>query len=346
MNHENALPKAVRDQIEQANKIYDEVYGEPAADEASAPEPTPEPAPEPTPEPTPPKEPQPQAASDDDWEHKFKVLKGKYDKEVPRLHRQVRDSENAYRQLQDKVTKLESVIQGLKDREPPQNQPAPALTQDEIDQFGPDLIDLIRRVAKSESGIELDSRLKPITRTIEQVNEKVAKTDKTVAVSAQERMLADLEDAVPNWRQQNEDEKFLDWLDMEDPYSGRVRTELLADAWTSHDSRRLIALFEGFLKENAVVNPSNEPSDETPEPKKSASKEQPLDELVAPGTPKTGSTGAQNESGKKVWTQREIQDFYVQKNEFIKKHPERELPERVIHAERDIFAAQHEGRIR
>jgi len=109
----------------------------------------------------------------------------------------------------------------------------------------------------------------------------------------------------------------------------------------------MIELFTGFQKENAVVNPEDEPSDETPEETPKEEKpEQPLEELVAPGTPKTGSAGAQNESGKKVWTQKEIREFYAYKNEFIKKNPERELPEDVILKERDIFAAQHENRIR
>ncbi len=357
MSHENALPKAVRDQIAQADKIYDEIYNadepkdEPKADATPpADPPKDEPKPDPTPRDVTPEEMDevlnpPQEGG---FEHKYKVIKGKYDKEVPRLHRQLRDAKSSNQQLADRVSQLEATVKQLRDTPAPK-EPDNPLTPEEVRQFGPDLIDIIRRVAKSETGVALDEQLRPIKQTVEQVQETVAKPSDGGKVDV-EQMLTDLADAVPNWEKQNVDPKFLNWLDEEDPYSGRVRTELMADAWTTGDSKRVINLFTGFQKENAVVNPSDEPSDETPAPEQEQpaedKPEQPLDELVAPGTPKTGSTGAQNESGKRTWSQKEIQEFYAYKNEFIKKNPEKELPENIDLQERDIFAAQAEGRIR
>ena len=349
------LPKAVRDQISQADEIYKAVY-EPddpenpenqdpdnAQDTAQKPDETPAHETETAQQPDP--APQPDPEPEDD--HKYKVLKGKYDKEVPRLHRQLRDATQTINAMTAKINKLEGEIAGLKAAPAPE--PANPLTQSEIDQFGPDLIDIIRRVAKSETGVALDEQLRPIKATVEQVQETVANPSEDGTVDV-ERMLTDLAEAVPDWEKQNTNPKFLDWLDEKDPFSGKVRTELMAEAWNEGDSERVINLFQGFQKENAVVNPDDEPSTETPEndppAEETENPEQPLDELVAPGTPKTGSTGAQNESGKRIWTQKEIQEFYAYKNEFIKKNPERELPENVILQERDIFAAQGEGRIR
>jgi hypothetical protein len=72
-----------------------------------------------------------------------------------------------------------------------------------------------------------------------------------------------------------------------------------------------------------------------------------LDELVAPGTPKTGPTDAPLESGKgRIWTQKDIGSFYAKKNELIKKDPNKELPDDIKALERDLFKAQTEGRIR
>ena len=366
MSHENVLPKAVRDQIAQADKIYEEVYptegpknpndppqGSPSGEEPNDPLNDP-PAEPPSGEPSaeepndPPNDPPAEPPSGENWEHKFKVLQGKYDKEVPRLHRQFRTAKSQNQQLLDRVSQLEQTVKQLKETPPPAAEPDNPLTQEEITQFGPDLIDIIRRVAKAETGVALDEQLRPIKQTVEQVQEAVANPAESGTVSA-EQVLADLAEAVPEWEKQNVDPQFLNWLDEKDPYSGKARTELIADAWTAGDSERVISLFKGFQKENAVVDPSNKPSNETPANDLLAedpNPEQPLDELVAPGTPKTGSAGAQNESGKRIWTQKEIRQFYSYKNEFIKKNPEKELPEKVVLQERDIFAAQSEGRIR
>jgi len=348
------LPKAVRDQISKADEIYKSVYeeapenpkpeessdtitekpanepasesAEPAADpENKRPEPAPEPANEP--------------AQEDTFEQKYRVLKGKYDKEVPRLHRHVRDLNQENSRLNDRLGRLEGEIQRL--NETPEKK-EPALSQEEIEQFGPDLIDIIRRVAKEETGVVLDKNLKQVP------EKKVDDPDTGVSESARRQMLIDLAKEVPDWETQNEDDDFLAWLDKTDPMSGRVRMEMLAEAYQKADGERLIAIFTGFQKENAVVNPEDEPSDETPDDETPSEEnpEQPLEDLVAPGTPKTGSAGAQNESGKKIWNQTEIEEFYAYKNEFIKKNPEKDLPDKVVALERDLFKAQSEGRIR
>lgn len=334
MSHENVLPKAVREQTEAADALLEQLYGK---DEKIEDEQREEPKPEPKPE-----EPaQPPAESDPD--HKYKVLKGKYDKEVPRLHRQIREASQTNQQLMERINKLEIQIQNMRTEKKPTKEPEPVVSQEEIDSFGPDLIDIIRRVAKAETGVVLDEKLKPVQQSVKHVQETVAQDKQSMARSARERLLEALNEQVPEWQHMNTDEDFLEWLDEEDPYAGVPRAELLTAAYKENDAPRVIKFFKGFQKENAVVTPTDEPSDETPEKQ---NPEQPLDELVAPGTPKTGSAGAQKESGKKIWTQAEIQKFYAYKNEFIKKFPEKDLPEKVILMEKDIFAAQSEDRIR
>ena len=100
-------------------------------------------------------------------------------------------------------------------------------------------------------------------------------------------------------------------------------------------------MFKGFQSENAVVNPelpAAPPADPPVEP------QQQLDDFVAPGTPKTGTTSAPNESGKRVYTRKDISDFYAKKNEFVRKR--KTIPDEYIAIEKDIIRAQSEGRIR
>lgn len=348
------LPASVQKQVDATEEILKQVYGkedpenpanEPATPAENEDPNSAQPAENPAEEPA--KEPAKEPVNEDPAEHKFKVLQGKYDKEVPRLHRQLRDATTVNGQLNNRVADLEAEVKRL--NEAPTPAPANPLSQDEIDQFGPDLIDIIRRVAQAETGVVLDDKLKPVRETVKQVQEKVAHDDEDEVESTRRQMLIDLASAVPDWETQNEDEKFLTWLDETDPMSGKQRMENLAEAYKKCDAETVINIFKGFQKENAIVNPEDEPSDETPEETPAPDEqtpEQPLEDLVAPGTPKTGSTGAQNESGKRVWTQAEIKEFYAYKNEFIKKNAEAELPEKVVLLERDIFAAQSEGRIK
>lgn len=344
MSHENILPKSVRASIEAADEIYKAVYSEedpkpvdPKSEDPKSEDPKSE---DPKSEDPKPKDSKP---VEDTAEHRFKVLQGKYNKEVPRLHRELRDSKAAEQQLQERVASLEAAIKDLQDPPTPQ---APALSQEEINQFGPDLIDIIRRVAKDETGVVLDKKLKPVQETVKHVQETVASSKEDQVLSARRQMLADLADAVPNWEKQNEDEDFLEWLDEKDPYSGKLRSELLAVAYRDNDGESLINLFQGFQKENVVVSPTDQQPEDSEEEEESTESPDGLTELVAPGTPKTGPTGAQNESGKRMWTQAEIKEFYAYKNEFIKKNPEKELPDSVVLQEQDLFKAQHENRIK
>ncbi len=140
------------------------------------------------------------------------------------------------------------------------------------------------------------------------------------------------------------------WLSQIDPYTSKPREQLLADALQTNDADATIELFVGFQQENAVVTPEDQPSEEAPETPEQETPEQepeqPLEELVAPGSPKTGSTGAQSESGKRIWTKQAIEEFTREKNEFVKAFPERDLPQQLVDLERDLFAAQLDGRIR
>jgi hypothetical protein len=206
-----------------------------------------------------------------------------------------------------------------------------------------DLIDVIERKAQEVADRIVASRIGKVESSVQQVNETVASTQKSVAESARERLYVSLDERVPGWDVINKDPKFVAWLREEDGLSGQPRGVSLRGAFDRNDTEKVVKIFKGFTKEHAVGDDPNldAPADEvTPE------SQQGLDTLVAPGTPKTGSTDAQVESGKRIWTQADIQDFYARKNEFVKARPNDDLPAELEAAERDLFKAQVENRIR
>lgn len=363
----SALPKPVQEQIDQANKIADAIYpkdadgnpispekaaelaaageevtppADPPADAENTP-PSPAADAENTPAPEPAPEPAPTAEKDPD--HKYKVLQGKYNAEVPRLQAQLRESTELVTELRQRVNNTESLLAAMSaapsntPAEPPPPATPPGISEEERAQFGPDLIDVIERVAAAKVMPEIEQRVAPLKTTVEQASQRASQAEHSMAVSEREKTLNALEAAVPDWQQQNEDQGFLNWLNEKDAYAGVPRGKLLTDAFRANDANRVIAFFKGFQTENAVVTPST-PAPPVVEPQVN------LADQVAPGTPKTGTTSAPNESGKRQWSRNDISAFYAKKNEFVTKGVP--IPDEFQQLERDLIAAQREGRIR
>lgn len=287
------------------------------------------------------------------WEQKYKVLQGKYNAEVPRLQTKVRDQDEAIRQLRDQLTATQNLLASLSAQrgsapadEPPTArtpaQPMKLVKDEEVREFGADLIDVMRRVVREEAAqlvpTEVERRVAPVAQRVDQVAQVTTNVAQRVAQSDQQTVLTMLDQQVPKWRELNEDQGFLDWLDQIDPFSGYKRGALLQQAYKAHDGPRVVAFFNGYLKEHAAVTlPASSAA-----PAPAGVPQKTLDKFVAPGTPKTGAAGAPDGSGKRVWSRAEIGKFYadVQAGRF------KTRPEEQKKLEADIFAAQREGRIR
>src|SRR3990170_9126692 len=100
----SALPKAVQKQIAEANRIADAIRGTPASNETNEEGKT-----------TPPvvAGETPADKIEDGWEHRYKVLQGKYNKEVPRLQAQIRDNEGAVNEMRGRLNTTEALLIAL-----------------------------------------------------------------------------------------------------------------------------------------------------------------------------------------------------------------------------------------
>jgi len=332
-----ALPKKVREQVEAAESAYKEVYGkkdEGGDEQVNEPEETPkaensEAQPEQQQEPVK-EQPKDDAAT---WEQRYRVLQGKYDAEVPRLHRQVR-------QLNEKIEELQAVIEAFEQRqqepEPePQQSSERLLNESDIEDYGEDLIDVIKRAAKEE--------LLPELRRLEEENarlkQQLSGVSSVVVETAREKLERTLDTEVPNWRELNEDSEFLDWLDQIDEFSGVRRLDLLRRAYEANDAPRVVAFFKGFIKEHAALNGAHDNQQNSAQQSPKVA----METLVAPGKPKGGdSAQGSTQTDGRVWTQSEIAAFYrdVQRGKFNGRESEKQA------IEREIVEAVRTGRIR
>jgi len=126
------------------------------------------------------------------------------------------------------------------------------LTQQDLENFGPELLDVAQRAAQHAVGPELQQ--------LRAENEEL-RHGMSRAVTAELNRALDA--AVPNWQQINNDPSFHSWLLQPDLLSGVIRDRLLKDAAHAGDAQRLIRFFRGFL-EQAGLAPAGQAPQRTP----------------------------------------------------------------------------------
>lgn len=279
--------------------------------------------PEPSAQPeAPPAEPIPPPQEDNIWQRRYESLQGKYNAEVPRLNTQVRELSN----------KLEELTEQLKKKpEPAETEANTGVTQADIENFGPDMIDVINRLAQSkavEATKDLSSRLDSLLRENRDLKNSLQQVSETQQTTAQSQLFQTLTSLVPNWKQINSDQRFHAWLAEYDPISGLQRQSLLEDAQRQNNADRIATIFNAFL--NTL------PKAPAPAPQNNSE----VERQVQPGRSKV--TPQPSASSQKVLSQADIHRFYVEcaQGKYQGRDADR------IKMEQEIDAAVAEGRVR
>ena len=281
------LPEAVQRQLEDAERIESEQ----AAQAASPPEGQPA---DPPPE-TPPAPPEPPPPTED-WQHKFQTLQGKYNSETSTLRQQVEELTQKVNELTAKPTTPEPPP-----AEPPPNQGTDA----DVDAFGADLVDLMRRIAVETDGgarKALQAEIDRLKALIPDLQTKVQGASEVAEITRRRAYFASLKELVDDYETVNVDPAFVDWLSGTDPLSGLGLSVLLGDAFEKFDVVRTAKIFEAFKKETGRAPTPPAP---TPEPEKPS-----LEAEVSPGQSGT-STVITPDDGKKIWSSAEVHEFYT-----------------------------------
>ena len=266
-------------------------------------------------------------ASEDDWQHRYNSMKGRYDRAQADLRSQA-----------DRITHLENMLATIEVKAPAKAETAPAelqrlVTPEMEAEWGQEFLEVVAKKAQ-EVYQPLVSSLENKVKTLEL---QLGKVGGHIAGDARSRMLGELDSKVPSWKEINTNENFLAWLQLPDTYSGAIRHKLLKEAFERNDSPRVAAFFNGFLAEEAAVAPVNRGPD--PAEAKPSSKV-PLENFAAPGRAKSAAATAPAE--KPTITRAQISSFYAD----MAAGKYRGKEEEAARLEKQIFEAQREGRIR
>lgn len=333
------MPPAARRQVAEANRLIKELNAPPAAPAAPATATDPSQVPD-LPEITitqtqPPSAPvaDPNAAPPadavapppaDKVDTKYKVLKGKYDKEVPQLRQQLdQQQELINRLLLAQQTTPARQADPPRQLTPEERFGSVGVTAKEVQEYGPDLLDMITRVAQGT----VTPELRQLLADQQEIKRSLGNVTALSAQTAQERMWLSLDQAVPNWRDLNVDDNFLAWLDQNDVFSGSSRRVALTSAFNGQDSARVVAIFKAYVGKT----PTPTPSRSAPAVDRGT--------LVAPGQPRGGVMEAPDGSGTRILSEKEIGDFYTR----VRK--KQVSPEEYTKVAAEIALAVAEGRV-
>jgi hypothetical protein len=250
------------------------------------------------------------------WKSRFDVLEGKYNAEVPRLAAE-------RRALIEENTRLKE----SKSAAPSGSAPtAPAARPSE---------EKVKELKEKYGDQFVDDFLQSFTLPAGQPPAADDKTAKDIAdlkardtARSKREFFDGLDIKAPVWRKLNEDEKFLTWLAELDPASGRSRQDLFDDAVASFDLARVAYFFNTYGSQTGAGQPK--PGGDAPKNEDATPPQPPID------PPKGG--GDKPPAGKKMWTGKEVQQFYDDVRRGRYKSDE------VASIEQDILSAQREGR--
>lgn len=248
-------------------------------------------------------------------------------------------------QLQEssqRIANLEQLVMSMQTATPrtqvPEPQAAKYVTESDTTEYGTDMVDFARRVAKEEmvpvlrAIRELQGQIESLQTLAPQVQRVAVKQQAT----AEELFFEKLSDAVSDWPTINDDPRFHQWLLTPDAMTGLQRQTYLADAQRNLDLARVVSIFQAWKREAGVSNTPQAAAPAATKPSAASA----LEKQIAPGRASAGSAPPAQKQ-EKTYTRADISQFYADKMQGKYKNRQAEADA----MERDIFKAQREGRI-
>lgn len=282
-------------------------------------------------------------------EQEARTWRGRHAADTARYKQQLDDMMAQYREMLDSRAGQDT---GHSDA------PAPpaglAVTQDEVDNFGSDLVDFVQKVAASAA-----------QRAVRAVEDKIAALKnvttaeiegvRTMSIeSRREDFFNALERAVPSWRELNHDQSFIDWLNGFYPGFVEPRKKAFDDALKTLQSAPVIEMIREFQRQRGTTGPQSSDgtarnsvsapaAGQAPGSPVSAQTAPPtLAEFAAPGRARgAGAASPPQDSGKKVWRLSDITAAY----RALSRGDYKGRSDEWAAMEREFTAAQREGRV-
>ncbi len=247
------------------------------------------------------------------WQHRFKVLQSKYDAEVPRYARELRELKNAVSGYRYRISDLEAQLAAKPKQAPVPAEASSAPTQKldptRYDDYGEEVVELATMLNKAVESLE------GVKGENQELKEHLAQLSQSSRKMNHERFLDAVRRRYPAFDAQDKDPAFLQWIS-----ANHIPLQQIAAHQDVDEAVRVYQQYADLLEAEG----QQPPAPPTPRPPVSPPRS-------APTTPAP--------AGKKEWTRASIAQFYSDKK------TGRLTEVQAQKLEKDLFAAQHEGRI-
>ena len=178
-----------------------------------------------------------------DWEHKYKVLQGMFNKQASQA-----------KELQRAAAELQARLEQASQRQPDQNQVHSSLVVEasDVDNFGQDVMDMVHRVAAqhvSQAVSVVEHIAQNLSARVQHLEKGVEGVTAASSATAEQMFFERLTNDVPNWEAVNQEQAFVEWLNDVDPMLGDSRMSALTAAREALDSARVSYIFKTYLRE-------------------------------------------------------------------------------------------------
>ncbi len=251
------------------------------------------------------------AADEESWKQRYLTLQGMQKAEA-KGHKELKQQ---FEQLQAEVVKLKAAPVAVK----------PLVTDEETVEFGADLIDVQRRVAKEELA-PIMAQMETLLNENKELRNQLNQVDASVASSSFEQRLAK---AVPDFEAVNDDPRWIVWLDEFDPLLRAPRRSVAQAAYEAGDveaTAAYVTLFKSTLAPATTATPSK------------------IDkELLSQVTPsKSSSSVAPGDTQARVYTEAETSVLFDKVGLLYRQGKTEEASK----LDAELTLAYHEGRVR
>ncbi len=187
-------------------------------------------------------------AGPEDFKHKYEVLQGMFKAEVQKaadaqtvaVGQQLADANQTVANLNTLLVQSQAApqgeIQGQVVDELTPNQP---LDVEDFQGYGEEMTDMVKLVNK------LTTRNQELEAVVGNMGEQVELTGK-------DRFYSDLIAQVPDWQVVNKSKEWLSWLGLPDMLAGRIRDDMLQEAFQSLDTARVTQFFNAYKQEAGI----------------------------------------------------------------------------------------------
>lgn len=177
-------------------------------------------------------------------EARYASLQGKYNSETALLRDQVAQNTQLVSQLLERDARPAAASVPSAPQSPEDFMKSLGATDEDLKDYG-ELLPIVVRLAQNM----YKPTIQKLENELNQLRNSAAANNAGLAETRRENIFKALDMSVPNWKQVNEQDHFLDWLKVHDIFAGVSRHVALASAFKNLDQARVVGIFEAYARE-------------------------------------------------------------------------------------------------